>query len=327
MTSQQNIKKTEQQNREIGNDSPPALLPASQKIRTKNSVMPERQCLPDDQNVRTLQNYIADLEAELQLTKENLQTTVEELQATNEELYAANAEFERKNNELEALNREHQNLLDNLLSGVVVHDRDGGILFSNPEARRILGLPETETEAGDTDWHFTNAEGEILPETVCPVARIVGRHETIPNELLGIKRPNDHQITWVYLHGMPVPGSNGQVDKVIINFVEVTDLQRAKYELQEKTALLSMSQHIGQLGSWVLDAPADRLEWSDETYRIFGLQPQEFQASYEAFLELVHPEDRDIVDQAYSKSIEQGTNSYETEHRIIRPEDKEIRFV
>ncbi|XOF32503.1 MAG: chemotaxis protein CheB [Candidatus Electrothrix sp. YB6] len=304
--------------------------------------------LNDRRSVQTLQHHIAELELELQTTKENLQATVEELQtsneelqatneellASNEDLYTVNAKFERKNNELQALNREHQHLLDSLLSGVVVYDRNAGILLSNPEARRILGLPKEETlwkYTGDTNWHFTDAQGESLPEEACPVTRILGRHETVSNELLGIRksdcRDDFHDITWVYLHGIPVRGDDGETDKVIINFVDVTDLQQAKEALHEKTALLNMSQHIGLLGSWVLDVPGDRLEWSDETYRIFGLEPQEFKASYAAFLERVHPEDRSMVNRAYTDSIQQGADRYEIEHRIIRLHDKAVRFV
>ncbi len=219
--------------------------------------------------------------------------------------------------------------LDNLLSGVVVYDRDANILLSNPEASRILGMPEDESHRDNraVQWNFTDTEGGILPEDACPVSRILGRHEKVSNELLGIQRPDRPDITWIYLHGIPVPGDNDQPDKVIINFVDVTDLQQAKKALDEKTALLSMSQRIGQLGSWVLNVAENSLEWSNETYRIFGLEPGEFAANYGEFLARVHPEDRNQVHRAYTESVEQGADHYEVEHRIIRWDNKEVRFV
>jgi PAS domain S-box-containing protein len=76
-----------------------------------------------------------------------------------------------------------------------------------------------------------------------------------------------------------------------------------------------------------LDLSNNRLTWSDEVYRIFGLQPQEFGASYEAFLEAVHPQDRAAVDNAYSSSIREGRDSYEIEHRVVRRSSREIRIV
>ena len=69
------------------------------------------------------------------------------------------------------------------------------------------------------------------------------------------------------------------------------------------------------------------LTWSDEAYRIFGLEPQEFEASYEAFLDTVHPDDRAAVDEAYLGSIRDGRDSYEIEHRLVRRHTGEIRFV
>lgn len=104
-------------------------------------------------------------------------------------------------------------------------------------------------------------------------------------------------------------------------------IQERTKELQESNAQLSRAQEIAHLGSWELDLVYNRLIWSDEVYRIFGLQPQEFDATYEGFLEAVHPEDRAAVDAAYSESIQAGKNSYEIEHRVVRHSTGEIRIV
>ena len=84
---------------------------------------------------------------------------------------------------------------------------------------------------------------------------------------------------------------------------------------------------MAHLGSWQLDLGTDHLSWSDEVYRIFGLQPQEFAATYEAFLEHVHPDDRAAVDAAYSGSLAEDRDSYEIEHRVVRKDSGEIRTV
>ncbi len=102
---------------------------------------------------------------------------------------------------------------------------------------------------------------------------------------------------------------------------------RRTEELAESEARLARAQEIAHLGSWELDLAKDKLVWSDEVYRIFGLQPQEFEATYNSFLERVHPEDRDAVNSAYSESVRRGTDGYETEHRVIRTKTGEIRWV
>ncbi len=90
---------------------------------------------------------------------------------------------------------------------------------------------------------------------------------------------------------------------------------------------LDRAQEIAHLGSWELDLACNELTWSDEVYRIFGLQPQEFGATYEAFLERVHPDDRAAVDAAYIGSLRENRDTYEIDHRVIRKDTGEIRIV
>ena len=109
--------------------------------------------------------------------------------------------------------------------------------------------------------------------------------------------------------------------------VDITERKQAEQALRDSEWRLRRAQEIAHLGSWELDLLNDRLTWSDEVYRIFGLEPQQFAATYEAFVEAVHPEDRMAVDDAYSGSIQAGQNTYEIEHRVVRPSTGEIRFV
>jgi len=97
--------------------------------------------------------------------------------------------------------------------------------------------------------------------------------------------------------------------------------------LRESEEFLKRSQAIAHLGSWKLDLTCDRIIWSDEVYRILGSQPQEFGASYEAFLTHVHPDDRSAVNAAYARSLKENRTAYEIEHRIVRKKTGEVRFV
>ena len=102
-------------------------------------------------------------------------------------------------------------------------------------------------------------------------------------------------------------------------------LAARREELREREVRLGRAQEIAHLGSWEL---ADgRLSWSDEVYRIYGLRPQEFAATYGAYLESVHPEDRAQADTAYRESVSGGRAGYETEYRIVRRSDGAVRHV
>ncbi len=108
---------------------------------------------------------------------------------------------------------------------------------------------------------------------------------------------------------------------------DVTERKQAAKALRESREWLEHTQEIAHLGSWELDLTRDELTWSDEVYRMFGLAPQEFGATYEAFLDCVYPEDRAAVDAAYTGSLRENRDTYEIEHRIVRRNTGEIRFV
>lgn len=106
-----------------------------------------------------------------------------------------------------------------------------------------------------------------------------------------------------------------------------TEMRNSYQALRNSERLLQQSQEIAHLGSWELNLANNDLSWSDEVYQIFGWKPQEFPATYDAFMEVVHPDDRQRVNNAYLTSLEQKRDGYEIEHRIIRHGTGEIRFV
>jgi PAS domain S-box-containing protein len=96
-------------------------------------------------------------------------------------------------------------------------------------------------------------------------------------------------------------------------------------EVARRTVSLNEAQHIAHLGSWEWDIVNDILSWSDEIYRIFGLTPQQFEATYEAFMQHVHPDDKQRVKEGVRRAIEQG-QTYSQDHRILLP-DGTVRHV
>ncbi len=103
-------------------------------------------------------------------------------------------------------------------------------------------------------------------------------------------------------------------------------LQKREENLAAITASMNKAQSIAHLGNWDLDIMNNSLWWSDEIYRIFGLRPQEFKATYEAFLEYVHPDDRELVKNAVERSILEKED-YRVIHRVIKKDGSERRVL
>jgi len=103
---------------------------------------------------------------------------------------------------------------------------------------------------------------------------------------------------------------------------DISERKRAEEALAKKEQSLAKAQQIAHVGNWDWNIVANELWWSDEIYRIFGVQPREFEATYDAFLRYVHPEDRAMVEGAVQQALA-GTAPYSIDHRIIRPDGSE----
>ncbi len=104
--------------------------------------------------------------------------------------------------------------------------------------------------------------------------------------------------------------------EIIVNGLERI---RTLVRLQRSEASLAAAQYLAQLGSWEWDLSTNELLWSDETYRIFNLSAQKGPPSYQAFLQAIHPDDRDFVTDAVHKALA-GEKDYAIDHRILRPD-------
>jgi PAS domain S-box-containing protein len=106
---------------------------------------------------------------------------------------------------------------------------------------------------------------------------------------------------------------------------EIAERERVQAALRASESRLLEAQEVAHVGSWEWDVTSDSLWWSEELYRIYGLDRDSFAASYEAFLERVHPEDRSVLHAVVARALEDG-HAFALEHRIIRP-DGAVRTV
>ncbi len=230
---------------------------------------------------------------------------------------------ERKN--AQATLEKSEDLLNSILRASAVgiaHAQDRKIIWANEMMEKLFGFTSKDQYMGaDTRILYVSDEEYLR------VGRLV--YQSPPGVLFETDsrfRRSDG-TEWdghVMINIMdPADPKKG----IIVNILDITDWKQAEEALRESEDLLNRSQAISHVGSWELDLEINRLKWSDEVYRIFGIRPQEFDATYEAFLDTVHPEDRQAVDATYFESMQEGRNSYEIEHRIIRQDNGDVRTV
>ena len=112
---------------------------------------------------------------------------------------------------------------------------------------------------------------------------------------------------------------------VLVSLEDITKRKAAEEELKESEERYALAQKAANIGSWDWNIVTGGLVWSDTIEPMFGFKKGKFGATYEAFLECVHPEDRQFVIDSVNNCIDKGEN-YNINHRIVWPNGT-IRWV
>jgi len=283
------------------------------------------------------EDRILDLEHELQFTRENLQATVEELetsneelQATNEELLASNEELQSTNEELQSVNEElytvnaeYQskitelteitNDLDNLLESTHIATL---FLDENLEVRRFSGkvtelLNLIENDIGRPLSHISHKLGDI---DLSALAKDVLHSEKIHEE--EYETDNGH---WYLLRAIPYRIASEVYSGIVMIFIDITALKKTEIDLQRSQVRYTLAQRAARIGTWEWDVQSNEVYWSDNIEELFGLEEGTFRGTYDDFLELLHPDERELVAEAVREAIEKD-KEYSIDHRIVLPD-------
>ena len=185
----------------------------------------------------------------------------------------------------------------------------------------------------------------VLPEDLAAVDATVQeailRHSAY--EIQYRIRHTNGEVRWVAEKGRAIYTASGEPQWLDGFIYDITEQKHAQQllalsnaeldvlvqvrtqELQTVVARLQESQRLAMLGTWELDIALNRLLWSEEVYVIFELDPRRFTPSYENFLAVVHPDDRESIHRAYTESVTQRT-PYDLVHRL-RMRDGRIKHV
>nr|WP_320192911.1 PAS domain S-box protein [uncultured Desulfobacter sp.] len=212
-------------------------------------------------------------------------------------------------------------LLESAGEGIFGVDTEGRTTFVNSAALELLGFQKEELIGRNIHAliHHTRSDGSPYSVEKCPMchAYAEGLTSHVDNELLwnrnGKKLPVEYTAS-------PIRSQEGITGAVVV-FRDVTEIIRAREELLRSEANLVLAQQIAHMGSWELDMPTGKLSWSDEVYRIFELDPKSFEATYETFLNVIHPDDRDLVNTSFSDSV-RDRSPYSVEHRLVMPDGR-----
>ena len=219
--------------------------------------------------------------------------------------------------------RRHAALLSKASDAFAVADPDGTITYVSPASERVLGSPHEEL-VGRSVVDFV---GLVDPSDLAgPGSRLMTVFATPGAE--STQRVRVLDVTGAE-RWLEIAASNQTADAdvrgIVLNYHDVTDEVTSQSELRESHDLLAATEELAHVGSWVLDTDGNPPRWSDETWRILGLDPGTTTTDEQKFDRSVHPDDLETVQRGSRDALATG-KPLDVEFRIIRP-DGDVRHL
>jgi len=221
--------------------------------------------------------------------------------------------------------------------GIAHSDLDGRCIEVNQKLCEITGYARDEL-LGKQFTDITHPDD--VAASIELRQRVVAEHDPLQlqqREKRYIRK--DGSIVWCLLTTSAVRDEAGNIDYLAAVIQDITDRKAAEQALsaleqeqrrlaeqaETERARLADAQAVARIGSWETRFPDLQVTWSAETHRIFGTDAASFQPTHETFLNFVHPDDRALVETAFSSSVE-VPSPRALEHRIVLA-DGRIKFV
>jgi len=203
---------------------------------------------------------------------------------------------------------------DAIVTAIVSKDLNGIIASWNSGAEKLFGY--TAAEVIGKPMTILIPPDRIDEETQI-LGRIKRREQVIHYKT--VRRRKDGSEIDVSLTVLPLMDKSGEVIGASKIARDITERKRAEEKLRRSEACLAEGQRLSHTGSWAWNVHTGDLFWSQEQFRIFGLDPEKVKPTYEMAFEMVHPEDRSTLRRDFEKAVNEQRD-FEANYRITRPD-------
>ena len=215
---------------------------------------------------------------------------------------------------------DYRRVVDAIPRAIIVSDIAGTILIWNHEAELLYG------------WSVEEAVGRSVLDLLAPANNVPQYRALLDDVASGMARGGDRVV--MRKDGRPirvssvakrVESSATQSDIIVGLSFDVTDLRVAEQRAREQTEHFRLALEAGGLGTWRWDIATGETVWDERLEVIFGLEPGEFNGSFDGYVALLHPDDCAAVLSAVQRAVE-TKSAYRLEHRIVHPDGK-VRWI
>ena len=256
------------------------------------------------------------------LARQN-QLAVETLRAANQDL---EARVEERTASLRDSERRFAAVLEALPIGVALADRTGRTLIGNEVYQRYVpAIVPSADPARQPVWEGYHEDGRRLDPADFPAARALRGERVWPGLELLFHGDAARGPVWTRVAALPSRDANGVIAGATVVISEIDKKKRALDALRESEERMRLVQEAAGVGTWDWNIASGEIRWSEQNYRLHGLDPTKGPPAYDHWHLAVHPEDRDQANAAVLGAVARRED-FDTEYRVALP-DGSVRWL
>ncbi len=222
---------------------------------------------------------------------------------------------------LHASHEKFRILFDIFPMGISISDASGNVVSANPASERILKLSfedHLQRRIDSPAWRIIRRDGSPMPPEEFASVRALKTGKICHTEDMGVLRggeDGEQDVVWLDVLAAPIPVEGYGV---VVAFTDVTSRRRSQEETRVKERRYRLAVEAGMMGVWEWNTATDAMHLDPMLKTMLGYALDEIPDEAEAWLELVHPEDRPNLEMTLAKHREREGVAFESEHRKLR---------